>query len=54
MVVHDAEGLISGAAMESFPGSFSPLRVEAIVFHHALETALNWNFTWIIVGGDAK
>ncbi|KAH7865091.1 hypothetical protein Vadar_002091 [Vaccinium darrowii] len=53
LVARDGTGLVVGAAMTSFKGSLSSRVIEALGFRFALTTALEQNWSSIIVEGDA-
>ncbi|KAH7841997.1 hypothetical protein Vadar_000297 [Vaccinium darrowii] len=47
-----AEGLAVGVAMESFSGSYPACIVEAMGFRLALQMAIDWNFSQVMVEDD--
>ncbi|KAH7840577.1 hypothetical protein Vadar_018810 [Vaccinium darrowii] len=53
LVARDSAGNLLGARMESLRGTFSVRTIEALGVRRALETALEWNYTHVIVEGDA-
>lgn len=53
LVARNAEGLVVGAAMESFSGSYPARIVKAMGFRLALQMAIDWNFSQVMVEGDA-
>lgn len=53
LVARESRGKLLGAKMESMNGIFSARIIEALGFRCALQTALDWNYSHIIVEGDA-
>lgn len=53
LVARDSTCNLLGARMESLRGTFSVRTIEALGFRRALETTLEWNYTHVIVQGDA-